>query len=416
MLRLLQNRLYLLLRAATPLLSPTRHRACLLLSTSPAPFSLEGYLVSACGLAPDQARKVSKQAFDEASKVARKPFQDSSRSRLNTASNPDAVLALLSGAGLSRAHIAAVVAADPLILRSSAKAVGPRLLALRDRLGLSSPQIYQFLLVGSRALRSCDVFFISFFGSFENFLLAPKWPTRLLTADLDTRVKPNILLLRRCGLSVRDIVQLCSTEPTLLGLNAERVKDAVLCAEALGVPRTSRTFKYAVAVAACAGKQKVATRLEFLKSALGCSEAEIAVSKMPTILGVSEDQLLPKIQFLLNEVGVEPQCIAKKPALLGYSLEKRLVPRHCAMKLLQSKGLLNTDLPFYSLAKIREQTFRMNFIDRYKDSVPGLADAYAATTAGGVLPGRNGRQGDQGQLGPWKEVTSSDRDEVAADM
>ncbi|KAJ1281597.1 hypothetical protein BS78_04G318000 [Paspalum vaginatum] len=401
MLRL-RNRLRPLLHAAPSLLFPTSHRACLLLSTStstppspgPAPFSLEGYLVSACGLAPDQARKASKQAFDEASRLSRKPFQDISHSRLNTASNPDAVLALLSGAGLSRAHIAAVVAADPLILRSSAKTIAPRLLALRDRLGLSSPQIYQFLLVGSRALRSCDVcprleFFISFFGSLEHLLLAIKWCARLLTADLDTTVKPNILLLRRCGLSVRDIVQVCSTHPMLLGFNPQRVQESLLCAEALGVPRTSRTFKYAVAVAACTGKQKVAARLEFLKSALGCSEVAIAVSRMPSILGVSEDQLLPKIQFLLDEVGMQPRCIAEKPALLGYSLEKRLVPRHCVMKLLQAKGLLNTDLTFYSLAKIREQAFRMNFIDRYKDSVPGLADAYATATAGagGVLPG-----------------------------
>nr|TKW20484.1 hypothetical protein SEVIR_4G091501v2 [Setaria viridis] len=122
-----------LLRAASPLPSPIYHRACLL---SAAPFSLEDYLVAACGLAPAQARKTAQKAFDGASKDSRKAFEEISNCRLNSASNPDAVLALLSGVGLSRADIADIVVADPLLLRSSPKKVGPRLLALRDRLGV----------------------------------------------------------------------------------------------------------------------------------------------------------------------------------------------------------------------------------------------------------------------------------------
>ncbi|KAJ1278299.1 hypothetical protein BS78_04G069600 [Paspalum vaginatum] len=392
MLRL-GNHFIPLLRAASPLLSPIRHRACLLLSTSPAPFSLEDYLVAACGLAPDQARETSKKAFEEASKNARKPFEELSHCRLNNASNPDAVLALLSSVGLSRAEIAAVVAADPLILRAYAKNIGPRLLAIRDRLDLSTPQIYRFLLAASRALRSGDVwpnlqFLLSFFGSFEQVLVATKKFYRILLVDLDRVFKPNITQFLQCGLSVGDIVQLCSHYPSLFVFSSERVKEFVLRADALGVHRNSGTFKYAMGIAACVSKEKVAARIEFLKSTLGCSESEIAiaVSKMPTLVGLSEERLLTKIRFLLNEVGLEPWYIVENPSLLGFSLEKRLVPRHCVMKLLQAKGLLNSNQSFHSFASMSEKTFRLKFIDSHKDSVPGLADAYAAASACGVHP------------------------------
>ena len=84
---------------------------------------------------------------------------------------------------------------------------------------------------------------------------------------------------------------------------------------------------------------------------------------------------------------MEPQCIVKRPILLSYSLEKRLLPRHCVMKILQEKGLLSSKRAFYSFARIGEETFKLKYIDCHKDSVPGLADAYATASAGVVPSG-----------------------------
>ena len=84
---------------------------------------------------------------------------------------------------------------------------------------------------------------------------------------------------------------------------------------------------------------------------------------------------------------MEPQYIVERPVLLAHSLEKRLVPRHCVMKVLRAKGLLSSKMGFYSFAQIGEKTFKLKYIDCHKDSVPGLADAYAAASAGVVPPG-----------------------------
>ncbi|CAN6198260.1 unnamed protein product [Urochloa humidicola] len=388
---LLRRQLLPLLRAASPLPSPIHRCACsqLSASASAAPFSLEDYLIASCGLTPAQARKAAQKAFDEASKDCnKKAFEELNYSRLNSASNPDAVLALLSSVGLSRADIADIVAADPLPLRSWAKNVGPRLLALRDRLHMSAPQIARFLLFGSRALRRCDVvpkleFFISFYGSFERLLVAMKMNNSILQSDLERVIKPNIALLRQCGLSVRDTAQLCSLNVRLLSFNPERVKEIVQLAEELVVHRSSGMLKTAISAVSHISKERVAPKLKFLKSTLGCSESEvaIAVSKRPNILNYSEENLLRTIQFLTKEVGLEAQHIVGVPVLLGYSLEKRLVPRHRVMKLLQAKGL-NSNISFSSLAKLAEKDFKLKFIDHHEDSVPGLGSYYASACAG----------------------------------
>ncbi|KAF7048173.1 hypothetical protein CFC21_056981 [Triticum aestivum] len=362
----------------TATLSYSLHRRLALsasASASTTPFSTEEYLIATCGLTRAQALKASKKLR-----------------HLKSASNPDAVLALLSGVGLSRPDIAAVVAADPLLLRSRVDNVGPRLTALRDRLGLSEPEIASFLLVGATALRSCDItpkleFWIPFFGSFSKLLQTMKRNRSILTTDLEKVAKPNIALLEQCGLSVCDIVKLSTPCSRLLVFNPERVKAFVLRAEKLGVPRSSYIFKYAVAVACSITEDKVAARMEFLRSTLGCSmdKVRVAVRNKPHILGISEDKLRLKIEFMVNEVGLDPEYIVKRPMLFTYSLEKRMKPRYYVAKILQAKGLMKKSVGFRRLVGYGEDNFIATYIDSHKDTVPGLVDAYAAARAGEML-------------------------------
>jgi len=56
------------------------------------------------------------------------------------------------------------------------------------------------------------------------------------------------------------------------------------------------------------------------------------------------------------------------------------------MKALLAKGLLKGNVSFYKFAQIGEETFRLKFVDPHKDSVTGLADAYATARGGSVAP------------------------------
>ncbi|KAF0898205.1 hypothetical protein E2562_001841 [Oryza meyeriana var. granulata] len=128
-------------------------------SATATSFSVEEYLVDTCGLTGAQALKASKKVF-----------------HLKSASKPDAVLAILSGVGLSRVDLAAIVAAQPRLLCTRAHNIALRIASLRDRVGLSYPQIGSFLLAGGAGgLQACDVaprleFWIPFLGSFEMLL------------------------------------------------------------------------------------------------------------------------------------------------------------------------------------------------------------------------------------------------------
>ena len=57
------------------------------------------------------------------------------------------------------------------------------------------------------------------------------------------------------------------------------------------------------------------------------------------------------------------------------------MPWHHVMKVLQEKGLLNSDINLFQLVHYTEEAFKSKFIDCHKDSVPGLADAYVAACA-----------------------------------
>uniref|UniRef100_A0A0A8Y2N4 Uncharacterized protein n=1 Tax=Arundo donax TaxID=35708 RepID=A0A0A8Y2N4_ARUDO len=205
--------------------------------------------------------------------------------------------------------------------------------------------------------------------------------------NLEKVAKPNIALLRECGLSVRDIVKMALSS-RLLTFNPERVKGFVRRADELGVPRGSAAFKCTVGIASCISEEKVAAKLEVVRNTLGCSTERLCseVCKRPQILALSEEQLCRKIEFLVTEVGLQPEYILKRLVLLTFSLEKRLMPRHCVLKVLEAKGLMKEGLGFCPIILYGEDDFVARYIDCHKGTVPGLADAYAAARAGEITP------------------------------
>uniref|UniRef100_A0A0E0MDM9 Uncharacterized protein n=1 Tax=Oryza punctata TaxID=4537 RepID=A0A0E0MDM9_ORYPU len=352
-------------------------RRCLLSTAATAatanPFSVVDYLVAACGLTGGQALKASKKL-----------------SHLKSPTKPDAVLAVISGVGLSRADLAAVVAADPMLLCARAHNVAHRLHSLRDRVGLSDADIARFLLAGgANGLRRCDIaprleFWIGFVGSFDKLLSALKGNNGFLMSDLDRVVKPNIALLQECGLSVCEIAKLSRLKWTVLSLSPERVKASVLCVEKLVVPRSSDRFKHVLKSACWISEDMLAMKMEFLRTTLGCSEDKLraAVCMSPQILYLSNKNLCQKIDFLISEVSLEREFIVERPWVLGYSLEKRMVPRHSVMKILRAMGLMKDAVDFSSSLLYSEKKFVARYIDPYKQAAPMLADSYTAACAG----------------------------------
>lgn len=364
-------------RAASPDLF-SLHRSLLSTAASLGHIAAEDYLVTTCGLTRETARKSTKYI-----------------SHWKCTSNADSVLAFLAGPALrlSKADIANVVAYDPRILNSSVdKSLKVCIASFRSH-GFSDAQVQTFARTVPYVFRSFKVqeklgFWIPFLGSPEMFLRVLKRNYYLLTSDLEKVVKPNIELLRECGLSVCVIAKMCIPSSRLLTSNPETVKSILVRADKLGVPRHSLMFRQAVSTTMGLGAETVVAKLKFFSETLGCSEAEVLsmVRRNPVVLRCSREKLLSVSEFLIKVVGFDTGCILRRPTLLMYSM-RRLVPRYYVMKVLQEKGLTRKDQNFYTLVTLGDELFRCRYIHPHKDVLPGLDDEYTNACQGKLPAG-----------------------------
>uniref|UniRef100_A0ACD5TBC6 Uncharacterized protein n=1 Tax=Avena sativa TaxID=4498 RepID=A0ACD5TBC6_AVESA len=351
-----------LLSAAAPRISP-----------NPS-FDVAEYLVGNCGLTRVQALKASPKI-----------------SHLKSPTNPDAVLAFLAGLGLSCADVAAIVAKDPKFLCAKVeRTLAPN---VADLAGVGLPHTEIALLVSRdpgkfrcRFIVSNLPYCVSLFGSYENVLRAIKHGSYLLHCDLEDTVKPNVALLQGCGLDACDIAKLGLSSPWLLTANMEQIRTMVACAEGIGVPRGSGMFRTALLAVAFQSKEKIATKVDYLKKMFRWSDAEvrIAVCKAPVMLALSMDTLQRKSEFLISEMGLEPAYLAHRPSMINFSLEGRLRPRYRVFKFLKENGLLKGDPSYYTIVRASEKLFVGRFICPHKEAAPHLSGYYAAACRGEV--------------------------------
>ncbi|XP_047076484.1 transcription termination factor MTERF4, chloroplastic-like [Lolium rigidum] len=358
--------------AASPVWPLHRHLSAAAAAVSPRPnFAVEKYLIDTCGLTRAQALKAATQI-----------------SHVKCPSKPDAVLAFLAGLGLSSADVAAVVARDPKFLCASVeRTLDPVVLGLNG-LGISRSEVARLVSLAPDKFRSRHIvsklqYYLPLFGSTERLLRVLNHTANLLSSSLEKVVKPNVAFLQECGLGACDIAS-PGCARWILSCKPQQVWAMATRAEAVGVPRGSGMFKEAMQAVAFLSEKEIAIKMEQLKNMLKWSDAEvgIAVRKAPMMLARSIDTQQRKSEFFISEVGLEPAYIARRPALLSYSLEGRIRPRYYVLKFLKVKGLVHQDRDYYSTVMISEKFFMERFICPHKQAAPHLAEDYAAACRG----------------------------------
>ncbi|OEL37833.1 hypothetical protein BAE44_0001148 [Dichanthelium oligosanthes] len=355
---------------SSPLAPLHRYLSATASTVSPKHFDVEDYLVASCGLSRAQALKASKKI-----------------SHLKAPSRPDAVLAFLAGLGVPRAEVAALVAADPQFLCASVeRTLAPRVAELSD-LGLSRSEVARFIPAALYSFRRCLVSrtvssWLPVFGSFDKLLEGIRNNSGIFSSDFENVAKPNLDFLQQCGISACEIAGVNVYSSRLLVMKPKSLRVATERVEELGIKRNSRMFRRALCVVAFMSKQAVARKIGVLKK-LGFAQHHVMLilRKAPLVLGVGEGKIRRVVDFLMRDIGLEAQYIAQRPALIMYSLERRLLPRHWLLNVLRAKGLRNLELTYYT-ASMAEKTFVQKFVHPYKDSVPGLAEDYASRCSG----------------------------------
>ena len=87
---------------------------------------------------------------------------------------------------------------------------------------------------------------------------------------------------------------------------------------------------------------------------------------------ISEKKIMKTMNFLVNDMGVDPQDIARRPAILSRNLENTLIPRWAVVKILNSKGLIKSGLRKSSFMVISEKTFLLRYVTPFQNDLPFL--------------------------------------------
>ncbi|KAH9624439.1 hypothetical protein KSS87_021732, partial [Heliosperma pusillum] len=106
-------------------------------------------------------------------------------------------------------------------------------------------------------------------------------------------------------------------------------------------------FMYGIHMLCSLSEKSIKSRRQVFKS-FGWTDFHISelVRRSPPAILPSEETNRKKLDFLMNELGYDPDYLATHSALFTYSLKKRLMPRHRVLRVLKEKGLL--DYKFYS--------------------------------------------------------------------
>lgn len=295
--------------------------------------SMVGYLVSSCGLSPDEAMRASKRLPS-----------------VRSPSNPDAVLSFLKLKGFDEEQIKKIVCSRPQLLCADVeRTLEPKFRVLEE--------------IGCRGASLFDVI---------------KQNNRFLCCSQDKVILPNIsLLMKDCGISGARILKILKRSSWVVSRSTSSLQELIDRVEELGFNRDSRMFEYALCVLSKYKRSTVASKLErFARFGWTVEEILRAIRLAPVLLTLSDNKLKKSMEFLMGAAGLEPACIASYPVMLMFSLEKRVMPRYRVMELLKSKGLPEGKFDYASALRLSEAKFLAKFVFPHVEAHPELEEVY----------------------------------------
>ncbi|KAM3704565.1 hypothetical protein ACJW31_03G015000 [Castanea mollissima] len=325
------------------------------------------YLRNPCGFSPEAALSASKHVnFENPHKA-------------------DLVISFFKHHGFSQTQVSNVIREYPRVLASDPhKTLLPKLEFFHSK-GFTTSDIATVLSRNSRILKRSlknhiipsFVFFENFLGTDGNTITAVRRFPGILIVKLDTHVVPNINLLRENGVPESNICTLIKKCPRIITTGAFRFKEIVEEVKEMGFNPLGLSFILAIFAMRGMNKSTWERKVNAYKR-WGLSEEEILVAfgRSPQCIMASEDKIMRVMDFLVNKMGLEASLIVKRPKLLNFSLEKRLIPRASVIQVLQSKGLIKKLFYLPAVFEDAEELFLQKFVMPYEKEASELLQLY----------------------------------------
>ncbi|CAN7026923.1 unnamed protein product [Brassica oleracea var. botrytis] len=165
------------------------------------------------------------------------------------------------------------------------------------------------------------------------WVMFKKFPTFLTLSE--RKITLNFETMRKCGLLEDEVCLVVKRFPQCIGVSEKNILNSV------------ETFM-----------------------GLGFSREDVAmmVKRLPPCIGYSVETVKKKIEFVVKEMGWPLKAVASYPQVLGYSMEKRMVPRCNVIKALIAKGLIKSELPPVSTVLVcTDQDFLKRYVRKHDD-------------------------------------------------
>ncbi|XP_065870736.1 transcription termination factor MTERF15, mitochondrial-like [Euphorbia lathyris] len=334
-------------------------------SDNPHSFTLS-YLTKTCGLSPKSALLASKTLQFESSE------------------QPDSVVSSLEKFGFSKIQISEMIKKFPKMLCCHPeKTISPKLEFFRSS-GASTPDLvtifttypWIFNISLETKLVGNFSFFVDLLQSEYKAIELIKRNARVLNTSLEVALMPNINTLRENGVPASSILLLIHTSWVSIGTNPVKFGKILEEVKEMGFNPLKSQFVLAIKTLTGLSKSKRDEKVAIYKR-WGWSDEDIitAFKKFPSILSISEDKLMAAMDFYVKKLGLHYSVILSCPALLGYSLKKRLIPRGAVIEFLLSKGLVKLDSSITSLFTYSERRFLEKYVKCHEEA-PRLIHLY----------------------------------------
>ncbi|KAL4603202.1 hypothetical protein ACB092_10G108500 [Castanea dentata] len=292
------------------------------------------YLINSCGFSPKSALSASKKVHFE------------------NPDKPDSVLNLLKRNGFNDTHITKLIKINPRFLLSDPKKTLLPKIEFFLSIGISSSDLPRTLASNpdllqrslNNVLIPCYNFLTSLLVEKEKDITTLKrsrWSLHYMTICM----VPNVVLLREGGVPQSSISFLVTTCPFVASTEPSKFIKAVQEVKEMGVDPSKIVFVQAIIMVLSLKKPMWEYKLEIFKR-WGWSKEDtlIAFKKDPSFMGLSDKNIMKKMNFLVDKLGRPSTDIGRNPVVLHLSLEKRIIPRCSVIQILIAKDLVKDDL------------------------------------------------------------------------
>ncbi|KAI9075862.1 hypothetical protein K1719_042142 [Acacia pycnantha] len=343
---------------------PSTVRYCNSISSNGLSFTVS-YLVDTCGFSPQQAASASKYLT------------------LETREKPDLVIDFLKKLGFSESQILRFTRQFPQCLRSDPEQTFlPKIEFFISR-GISSSDIPKLLCSHPNIMRrsldrqiipSFD-FFRDLFQSDDKLIKALKSCSGILI-DSNTRVLPNMKLLREAGVPESNVIKLLLLYPRAFTINTSRFKMIVEELQEMGFDPSQYLFIVAVYALSSTSKSTWLKKANVYKK-WGWSDEDIvaAFRRSPYSMKMSEYKIDAIMEILVEKLGCPPSTIPKYAVVLLLSRNKRIIPRASVIQVLLSKGLVKRE-KLLGAFKLSEKDFLRRFVFCHELEANELLELY----------------------------------------